>query len=300
MNAMNQAAYTDRARYLTLDQGFNVGRAPVPAHIFLSERDEALANDATSKQILCDQSAVIGGSAPATVPLLLASYIRLAPGQPLELSSGATAEIYCVIQGSGVTRWGTEEIHWQAGDVMLFPGGLAETHSADAGQNAVLWRCTNEPQLAWENALPPPVDKAVVQPTHYPKAAMMEALTAAKKLTMQNGMKSMAIMFGTEASRNGTITPSLTLALNSIPPNDSQVPHRHNSAAITLVLQGEQCFSTVDGAKVEWSQFATFVTPGGASHAHHNHANGDALLLIVQDGGLYYHCRTMGFAITDA
>jgi gentisate 1,2-dioxygenase len=117
---------------------------------------------------------------------------------------------------------------------------------------------------------------------------------------MKNGMKSNAIMLGTEVSKNGTITPSLTLALNCIPARESQVPHRHNSVAISLVLDGDECHSTVDGTNVAWSRHATFVTPATASHSHHNQSNTDALLLIVQDGGLHAHCRTMGFAITEA
>ncbi|MFT4509275.1 cupin domain-containing protein [Caballeronia sp. 15711] len=291
--------YVDRSRYLTLDQGFNLGRPQVPAHIFSRERDEALLDHDNSVRIPCDMQSVIGGDVEATAPLLLASYVRLKPGTPLVLKSGATSEIFYVIQGAGVTTWGDEQIRWQSGDVFLLPGGDKETHWAEGEGNAVLWQCTNEPQLAYEGALPPPTEKSRIQPTHYPKAAMHRALARAKKLEMKNGMKSMAIMLASESSKYGTITPSLTLALNSVAAGTSQIPHRHNSVAISLVLEGESCYSIVNGNTVHWSRFATFVTPGGASHSHHNESAGNALLLIVQDGGFYYHCRTMGFATVD-
>jgi gentisate 1,2-dioxygenase len=292
--------YVDRSRYLTLDQGFNLERPPLPAHIFSRERDEALLRDGESLRIPCDMRSCMGGDVEATVPLLLASYLRLKPGTPLEVKSGATSEIFYVIQGAGVTTWCGEQIRWQSGDVFLLPGGVNETHWAEDKGNAVLWQCTNEPQLAYEGALPPPIERSNIRPTHYPKAAMHRALDEAKKHEMKNGMKSMAIMLASESSKHGTLTPSLTLALNSVAAGTSQVPHRHNSVAISLVLEGESCHSVVDGSTVNWSRFATFVTPGGATHSHHNGSLANALLLIVQDGGLYYHCRTMGFAIVDS
>jgi hypothetical protein len=38
------------------------------------------------------------------------------------------------------------------------------------------------------------------------------------------------------------------------------------------------------------------ITPPTRLHSHHNDGDELALFLIVQDGGLYYHCRTMGFS----
>jgi len=44
----------------------------------------------------------------------------------------------------------------------------------------------------------------------------------------------------------------------------------------------------------------TLVTPPAALHSHHNEGHGPrARFLIGQDGGLYYHGRTMGFAFAD-
>jgi hypothetical protein len=38
------------------------------------------------------------------------------------------------------------------------------------------------------------------------------------------------------------------------------------------------------------------VTPPGAVHSHHNDGGRRADFLIVQDGGLHQHARTMDFA----
>jgi gentisate 1,2-dioxygenase len=66
--------------------------------------------------------------------------------------------------------------------------------------------------------------------------------------------------------------------------------------AVTLIVRGERCHSTVDGARVDWQQHAVVITPPGDMHSHHNEGGEMALFLIVQDGGLHYHTRTMGFS----
>jgi gentisate 1,2-dioxygenase len=94
--------------------------------------------------------------------------------------------------------------------------------------------------------------------------------------------------------------PSLTLSLNTVPAREHQREHRHNSAAITLVLKGECAYSMVGGLRCDWSPFATLVTPATDPHSHHNESDERAMFLIVQDGGLHYHARTMGFAFLEA
>ena len=102
---------------------------------------------------------------------------------------------------------------------------------------------------------------------------------------------------GLEHTRN--IHPTMTLALNSLPPGASQRPHVHNSMALTLCLQGEGCHSIVAGERKEWSPHAVMVTPPAAPHSHHNEGCERMRCLIVQDGGLHYHARTIGFAYAD-
>ena len=106
-----------------------------------------------------------------------------------------------------------------------------------------------------------------------------------------------ALIFSSaEQAHRRNILPSLTLALNSLPPGGAQRPHKHNSVALALVIQGQDCYSLVDGRQKNWSPWATTITPPGAVHSHHNDGDGQALILIVQDGGLYNHARTMDFA----
>jgi gentisate 1,2-dioxygenase len=52
----------------------------------------------------------------------------------------------------------------------------------------------------------------------------------------------------------------------------------------------------VGGRRVDWQPHAVMITPPADVHSHHNDGDHLALFLIVQDGGLHYHTRTMGFS----
>ncbi len=91
----------------------------------------------------------------------------------------------------------------------------------------------------------------------------------------------------------------MTVAMNTLAPGASQRAHRHNSVAVSLVVKGERCFSTVDGQRKHWTPWATTVTPPVSAHSHTNEGGERAMFLIVQDGGLYYHARANGFEFVD-
>ena len=114
-------------------------------------------------------------------------------------------------------------------------------------------------------------------------------------------MAGLAVVFASqqlEDRRN--ISPSLTLAMNQLGPGEVQVAHRHNAVAVSLAINGERCYSMVDDTRKDWQPFVTMVTPPTSVHSHHNSGSSAANWLIVQDGGLHYHCRTMGFRFEDS
>jgi gentisate 1,2-dioxygenase len=290
--------YSARARYLTLDKTFSIYRPPVPPRIFEDEPAEALKENADTAVIHCDLSSTIGSVSPSTTPLLLAAYLRIKPGQPLHLRTGASTEIIYAIAGTGTTLWADGRIDWRAGDAMFLPGGVEYTHTATSVGNAVLWQCTNEPQLAFEHARPAEPGAAPVPPTFFDGSKVLEELNNIRTNGVQSdGGKSTALLMSSASmDGKGVSSPSMTFVLNTVEPRQFQAPHSHNSVAVTLVLQGEKAYSIVDGKRIPWSRYATFVTPATSVHSHHNDDDDkDALFLIVQDGGLYYHCRTIGF-----
>ncbi|WP_164867993.1 cupin domain-containing protein [Rhodovarius crocodyli] len=282
-----------RARFFNSGNAFNIKLPAVPAAEFSGVAEAALAPDAPTGLLACDQSGAIGCGFPATSPLMLARYATVAAGEALELAFASTGLIAYVIQGAGEVTAGGETFLYGAGDVFLLPG----TAQLAATARSVLWLVTNEPMLAFEALAPAP---AMLAPVHYPAAEIERQLALITGMGSNDTTSGHALIFssdGLEAWRN--ITPTLTLSLNTLPPGQAQRAHRHNSAAITLVVQGEDCHSMIAGERHCWSQWNTLVTPAGDAHSHHNGGGVQARFLIVQDGGLHYHARSMGFQFLE-
>lgn len=289
-----------RARFFNSGNAFNLKLPAVPRARFDAERDAAFAEDAPSGLHVMDQSDAIGAAFPATTPLVLARYLRVVAGDTVTTRLIASGEVIYAILGSGTTTIGGETIAWGPGDVMVLPGGHEVSHTAEGDAAAVLWVVTNEPVLAFEGLRAPTRDSAQIDPVHYPAeeiARQIEVLTAMPANEDQAGV---ALIFSSERtadSRNAM--PSMTLAMNTLAPGQHQRPHKHNAAAITLCVDGPGCFSMIGGERIDWSPFSTMVTPPADVHSHHNGGGSHARFLIVQDGGLHYYARTMGFAFSE-
>ncbi len=285
-----------RARYFNAANAFALETSPVPDIAFTAEPAAALAPDAATGFIACDISSELDIAGPATTPLLLAQYATIQAGQTLHAECAATASIWYVIAGGGRTTCNGETFDWAAGDVFLLPGGAMQQLEAGP-EPAVLWLVGNEPHLAFEGLQPPAPDAPVTAPVHYPAAELARQMARIYQIEPGEKISGRALIFSSaEQAHRRNILPSLTLALNSVPPGGAQPPHKHNSVAVALVIQGQDCYSLVDGRQKNWSPWATTITPPGAVHSHHNDGTEQALFLIVQDGGLYNHARTMDFA----
>lgn len=296
-----QNVYTRRARYFDSGNAFNLEYSDVPAAAFAAERDRALNPNTGSAWIACDQSAALGLDFPATSPLVLAGYARVRAGEKLDFNPRATTVLAFVITGSGYVKQGEDRIDWQRGDGFSLPGGMPLQLCANAEADCVLWVVTNEPQLAFERCAPPAGPDAMVEAAHFPAATIGAELDRARaRLQGQADVAGLAVVFSSEGlEQRRNISPTLTLAMNQLPPKGYQVSHSHNSVAVSLVVEGESCYSMVDGVRKDWSPYITTVTPAKSVHSHHNDGGTNANWLIVQDGGIYYHCRTMGFRFEE-
>ncbi len=284
------------ARYFNSANAFNVKLPPVPARRFVDEAARALADRAPTGWTPCDQSAALGCAFPATTPLMLARYGRIAAGRTLEADVVASGLVCHVIAGHGFARTDGETLHWEPGDAFFVAGGQPVTFGADDA-DAVLWVVTDEPLYALAGARPAPDARLRLPTVHYRRDDIARQVALVQAASPDAGTSGLAVVFSSaalEAGRN--ILPTLTLSLNTLPGGAHQPPHRHNAAAITLVVAGERCHTRIDGEDGPWSPWATLVTPPDAVHSHHNGGTALARFLIVQDGGLHYHARTMGFA----
>jgi gentisate 1,2-dioxygenase len=289
-----------RALYFNTGNAFNLQLPRVPDESFVAEPARALHRDTPTGLIACDRSKELGCAFPATTPLVLARYARVRAGESLETKFAASGVIAYVIAGSGSTLCGAERIEWNPGDTFVLPGGVEHVHRAVVA-DAVLWIVTNEPQLAFENLCPPQEGEAPTDPVHFTAAEVQRQIELLYQVGRSADIAGSALIFSSErqeAIRN--VLPTLTVAMNSLPAGKAQRPHRHNSVAVSLVIQGEGCYSIVDGRRKDWSQWATTVTPATSVHSHHNAGPKTAMFLIVQDGGIYYFTRALGFEFVDA
>lgn len=282
-----------RSRYFNSGNAFNIKLPPVPGMIFTDEPARAMAMAETGF-ILCDQSDKMECGFPATTPLMLARYAVVKQGDTLNTTLTNTASIWYVIKGAARLAVGDERAVLGKGDVFLLPGGVASAITAD--EDSVFWAVGNDPQLTFDASLPVQGAGAAVEFVHYPAGEITHQLDVVYSSNTNAGTSGHALIFSaekSEAARN--ITPTMTLSLNTLKPKSTQPPHKHNSAAITLVVAGDPAYSMVGDAQCDWSPWATLVTPPAAKHSHHNDGMTRAEFLIVQDGGFYYHARTMGF-----
>lgn len=287
-----------RGRFFNTGNAFNIVNPPVPDHAFTEEPRRALDEATPTGLIACDISDVLGCAFPATSPLVLAHYGRIRAGETLTTDFAASGTIGYVIQGNGVTTCGNEQIAWSAGDVIVLPGGIAASHTAET--TAVLWLATNEPQLAFENLRAPAPGQSPTDLVHYRAEEIDRQIALLYEVGRASTTAGSALIFSAEkqeATRN--ILPTLTAAMNTLPAGFVQPPHRHNSVAVSLVIRGEGCFSLIDGRRKDWSPWATTITPPVSVHSHHNGGTEQAMFLIIQDGGIYYHARAMGFEFAE-
>ncbi len=294
-----QTPYTRRARYFDSGNAFNIVYPDVPGATFVAERDAALDASTGTRLIPCDQGAAMELAFPATTPLVLASYARIRAGESLTLNPRASVVLAYVIQGAGRVLQDQDAFEWRKGDAFSLPGGRPVELFSPAS-DSVLWIVTNEPQLAFERLVPPPHNEALVEATHFPAATITQELDRAKIKLAGQPVAGLAVVFSAqrlEARRN--ISPTLTLAMNQLAPGAMQVAHSHNSVAVSLAIEGEYCYSKVDGVRKDWSPYVTMVTPPTSVHSHHNEGSRTANWLITQDGGIHYHCRTMGFRFEE-
>jgi gentisate 1,2-dioxygenase len=287
--------YTQRARYFDSDNAFNIEYPPVPAAVFVAECKAAFDTATGTKLIVCDQRAALGLEFPATSPLVLASYARIRQGETLSLDPCASVVLAYVIEGEGSAVQESDAIDWRAGDIFSLPGGSPIRLSATT-RDSLLWIVTNEPELAFEHMRPPKAGERLVEAAHFPAASIDEELAKVRKKLAGKLAAGLSVVFATEGlEERRNVSPSFTLAMNQLEAGGIQIPHSHNSVAVSLAVKGDRCYSMVGGERKDWLPFVTMVTPPTSVHSHHNEGAKLANWLIVQDGGLYYHCRTMNF-----
>jgi gentisate 1,2-dioxygenase len=151
------------------------------------------------------------------------------------------------------------------------------------------------------------------RPTRFDGATARARLAEVERDPAASGRSRVSVLLAnTAAPQTLTITPTLWAMLGVLPAGRVQRPHRHQSAALDLILEcAPGCHSLIgsrldaDGAivdpeRVDWEPAGAFVTPPGRWHSHHNESGRPAYLVPVQDAGLHTYLRSLDIRFAPA
>ncbi len=296
------ADWTGDARYFEYSRAANpVGSGHIPkvpmAH-FPAERHRAVRTGVVPFD-LSDALAVEGG--PATSPALLASFVRIAPGEVVETAPVATSELYHVISGSGTSTVDGRELVWGEGDFFVLPAGCRTVHRASA--DATIYWVTDEPLLRYLGVAPTGPRFAV---THFPADRVREELAAIEASPHATDRNRLAVLLNTTPNElTQTVTHVLWAMYGKLPVDAVQRPHRHQSVALDLVgpvrarllHPGRSIPRRARRDRRPRPRRVggrpAFVTPPGLWHAHHNESGEPAWIIPIQDAGLHTYLRSL-------
>ena len=269
-----------------------------------AEFPASLHEQGPTRVVPLDLSAKLKKAGPLTSPGLCAHFLRLLPGETLSTSPNASSELYYVLRGAGKTRFDGQTIPWSRGDILTLPAGEGASHRADDGDDdAALYWVHDEPLLRYLGAR---ASVPTFRPTLFrAEETLAELARAAADPEAANRSRVSVLLANADCEQTLTITPTLWAMLGILPIGAVQLPHRHQSVALDLIIDCQPgCYTLVgksldesgkivDPVRVEWKPASVFVTPPGEWHAHYNESGTEAYLLPIQDAGLQTYLRSL-------
>ena len=247
-----------------------------------------------------DLSKALKSAALASTPSLTASFLRIDAGDTLETSANSTSELFYVIRGSGVCTVGDREIRWSQGDFFTLPGSTARHR---AHETSALYWVNDQPLLDYLGVRQ---SHPRFAPAHYTRSDLMKALEQAARDPKAATRSRVSLILGNPGCmQTMTVTHVMWAMYGLIEPGTRQLPHRHQSVALDLIIDAKPgCYTLVgtelgsDGhiknpTRVDWKSGAAFVTPPGYWHEHRNESGERAYLTPIQDAGLHTYLRTL-------
>lgn len=247
-----------------------------------------------------DLSVALGCEGPATSPALCANFIRIIKGSVMTTAE-ATSQLFFVHKGSGRTDACGESIYWTKGDYLVLPAHGQAMHYAE--EEAGLYWVHDAPLLRYLGAAP---TVARFKPTLYEYSKAETKLESIANDPVNSQANRVSVLL---ANRNfpqtRTVTHTLWAMFGLLPAGKIQYPHRHESVALDFVVDCKPgCYTMIgteldengmikDGVREDWAPGASFVTPPGYWHSHHNESGADAHVLPIQDAGLHTYLRTL-------
>ncbi|MEQ1637365.1 MAG: cupin [Methylococcales bacterium] len=257
-----------------------------------------------------DVSDQLGCEGPATSPALCANFVNIQAGEVIVTHFNATSQLFYVMHGSGHTEFDGIDIPWKTGDFVVLPIGQEIRHFAVV--DATFYLVHDEPLLRY---LGVKANLPRFKPTLYTSEAALRELDKARKEANAVNRSRISVLLANKAmDQTLTVTHTLWAMLGVLPKGAVQLPHRHQSVALDLILDCEPgCYTLVgtsisaqgeilNPTRINWKPCSAFITPPGYWHAHFNGSASDGHLIPLQDAGLHTYLRSLDikFVLPDS
>jgi gentisate 1,2-dioxygenase len=277
-----------------------VGSGAIPKIPFADFKSE-LHETGSTRIIPLDISSELGCEEPATSPSLCANFVRILADEALSTNFNATSQLFYVIYGSGLTEFDGINIPWKTGDFVALPIGNKTQHFAD--MDTAFYLVHDEPLLRYLGVT---ANIQRFKPTLYTSEESLRELDKVKKEADAVNRSRISVLLANKAmDQTLTVTHTLWAMLGVLPINAVQLPHRHQSVALDLILDCDPgCYTLVGSrisakgeilnpTRIDWKPYSAFITPPGYWHAHFNESLKEAHLIPLQDAGLQTYLRTL-------
>ena len=248
-----------------------------------------------------DISQHLGCEGPATSPALCANFVRILAGEELSANFNATSQLFYIMYGSGLTEFDDIKIPWKTGDFVVLPIGKEIRHAADT--DSVFYLVHDEPLLRYLGAA------AMIprfRPTLFTCEDSLRELDKVRSEAEAANRSRISVLLANKAmDQTLTVTHTLWAMLGVLPINAVQLPHRHQSVALDLIVDCDPgCYTLVgtrisakgeiiNPTRIDWKPYSAFITPPGYWHAHFNESASVAHLIPLQDAGLQTYLRSL-------
>lgn len=246
---------------------------------------------------------------PATSPALLASFVRINAGDELALQPNATSQLLYCLRGRGSSRVEGKTVRWKEGDFLTLPATVAATHVAE--DDTVFYHVVDTPLLDYLGVV---ASTPRFKPTTFTaEAASTKLAEVAAAPDADSRSRVSVLLNNSRFDQTLTATHTLWAMLGVLPAGKTQLPHRHQSVALDLIvdcphgcytllgdtIDPETC-TIIDPIRINWEPGGAFVTPPGKWHSHHNETGRDAHLIPIQDAGLHTYLRILDIRFSSS
>lgn len=297
---VQQAAQQQWQQQAEVKEYMSAVNPPMPK-IDVVDYPSALHKDGPTRIIPFDLSSKLETKYAATSPNLMASFLRICPGDTLKTVAGASSQMFYVIRGRGRTQMEKGTIEWKTGDLFTLPSLPDALHTATE-DTAIYW-VHDAPLLSYLGVAP---IAQRFEPVLYTKEFLTKELNAIREEALGRNRTGI-LLSNPNFPLTMTLTHTLWALYNVLPAGVTQKPHRHNSIALDFcVSAGENTYTLigkdlddngniVNPVKAMWTPGSAFITPPGWWHSHHNESGEDAIVLPIQDAGLIMNMQVLDF-----